>query len=162
MNKTKIDDVVDFLKKFAGDDGIPVINGTDWEEMNNLFKKEEIKEGMAEYVLKYSVLFPFRHIPIEDVEKKFKELRAAPHMEFIMRDAGTVTEKYTDYKYPYSTHGKFVISYGHYFNDISNYYQQRNRYDCGSHGFVSPNEYWYSPDLLKKMNWTFWSLVIMI
>jgi hypothetical protein len=58
MNKTKIDDVVDFLKKFAGDDGIPVINGTDWEEMNNLFKKEEIKEGMAEYVLKYSVLFP--------------------------------------------------------------------------------------------------------
>jgi hypothetical protein len=158
MNKTKIDDVVDFLKKFAGDDGIPVINGTDWEEMNNLFKKEEIKEGMAEYVLKYSVLFPFRHIPIEDVEKKFKELRAAPHMEFIMRDAGTVTEKYTDYKYPYSTHGKFVISYGHYFNDISNYYQQRNRYDCGSHGFVSPNEYWYSPDLLKKMNWTFWRM----
>jgi hypothetical protein len=158
MNKTKIDDVVDFIKKFAGDDGIPIIGGTDWEEMNTLFKKEEIKEGMAEYISKYSVLFPFRHIPIEDAEKKFRELRAAPHMEFIMRESGEVVEKYDDYKYPYSKHGKFVISFGHYFNDISNYYQQRNRYDCGSHGFVSPNEYWYSPDLLKKMNWTFWRM----
>ena len=158
MNTAKIDDVVNFLKKFAGDDGIPIIGGTDWEEMNTLFKKEEIKEGMAEYISKYSVLFPFRQIPIEDSEKKFRELRAAPHMEFIMRESGEVVEKYEDYKYPYSTHGKFVISFGHYFNDISNYYHQRNRYDCGSHGFVSPNEYWYSPDLLKKMNWTFWRM----
>ena len=129
MNTAKIDDVVNFLKKFAGDDGIPIIGGTDWEEMNTLFKKEEIKEGMAEYISKYSVLFPFRQIPIEDSEKKFRELRAAPHMEFIMRESGEVVEKYEDYKYPYSTHGKFVISFGHYFNDISNYYHQRNRYD---------------------------------
>jgi hypothetical protein len=158
MNKTKIDDVVDFLKKFAGDDGIPVINGNDWEEMNNLFSKKEIKQGLAEYISKYSILFPFRQIELQDTEKKFRELRAAPHIEFIMRDSGEVVEKYLDYKYPYSKHGKFVISYGHYFNDISNYYQQRNRYDCGSHGFVSPNEYWYSPDLLERMNWTFWRM----
>ena len=159
MNKTNnIDDVVDFIKKFAGDDGIPLIEGKDWEEFNTLFKKEEIKEGLAEYISRYSVMFPFRHIPYEDVEKKFKELRAAPYIEFIMRDSGNVVEKYNDYKYPYSKHGKFVVSFGHYFNDVSNFYQQRNRYDCGSHGFVSPNEYWYSPDLLKRMNWTFWRL----
>ena len=156
--KTKVEEAVDFIKKYAGDDGIPKINGNDWEEFNKLFTKVEIKEAFAEYISKYSVLFPFRDIPIEEVEKKFRELRAAPYMEFIMRDSGTVVEKYEDYKYPYSKHGKFVISYGHYFNDISNYYQQRNRYDCGSYGFVSPNEYWYSPDLLKRMNWTFWRM----
>jgi hypothetical protein len=75
-----------------------------------------------------------------------------------MKDSGTVVEKYTDYKYPFSTYGTFVISSGHYHNDISNFFQQRNRYDCGSYSFVSPNEYWYSPDLLEKMNWTFWRL----
>ena len=156
--KTKVEEAVDFIKKYAGDDGIPKINGKEWEEANKLFTKKEIKEAFAEYISKYSVLFPFRDIPIEDVEKKFRELRAAPHIEFIMRDSGTVVEKYDDYKYPYSKYGKFVISYGHYFNDISNYFQQRNRYDCGSYGFVSPNEYWYSPDLLKRMNWTFWRM----
>ncbi len=91
MNKTnKIDEVVNFLKKFAGDDGIPIIGGKDWEEFNSLFSKTEIKEGLAEYISKHSVLFPFRHIPFEDVEKKFRELRAAPYIEFIMRESGNV------------------------------------------------------------------------
>ena len=159
MNTTnKIDEVVDFIKKFADDDGVPIIIGNDWEEMNTLFKKEEIKEGLAEYISRNSVLFPFRKIPYEDVVSKFHSLRKTPFIEFIMNEPGNVVEKYNDYKYPYSKHGKFVISFGHYYNDISNYFQQRNRYDCGSHGFVSPNEYWYSPDLLKRMNWTFWRL----
>lgn len=159
MNTTnKINDVVNFCKKFADDDGIPIIVGNDWEEMNTLFKKEEIKEGFAEYISRYSVLFPFRKIPFDDVEKKFKDLSNTSFIKFIMNNSGNVVEKYSDYKYPYSVHGKFVISFGHHFNDISNYYNQRNRYDCGSHGFVSPNEYWYSPDLLKRMNWTFWRL----
>ena len=159
MNKTtNIQDVVNFIKKFAGDDGIPIIVDKDWDELNKLYSKTEIKQGLAEYISQYSVMFPFRNIEFDQVEKKFRELKAAPFTEFIMTDPGNVAEKYNDYKYPYSTHGKFVISFGHYFNDISNYFQQRNRYDCGSHGFVSPNEYWYSPDLLKKMNWTFWRL----
>lgn len=155
---TKTEEVIQFIKKFADDDGIPIIGGNDWEEMNTLFKKDEIKEGLAEYISQYSVLFPFRKIPYEDVVKKFHQLKFTHHSEFIMINSGNVVEKYNDYKYPYSKYGKFVISFGHYYNDISNYFQQRNRYDCGSHGFVSPNEYWYSPDLLKRMNWTFWRL----
>jgi hypothetical protein len=155
---TKIDDVVEFISKFADADGIPNIIGTDWQELNSKFTKEEIKEGLAEYISKNSVLFPFRKISFEDVADKFNQLKTTNFSSFIMKDQGDVVEKYNDYKYPFSKYGKTVISYGHYFNDISNYYQQRNRYDCGSHGFLSPNEYWYSPDELKKMNWTFWRL----
>ena len=153
-----LDDVVNFLHKFADADGIPIVGGNDWDEINSKFTKQEIKDGLAEYISRYAVIFPFRKISQEDMENKFNDLRKICFTEFIMNDAGKVVEKYNDYKYPYSTYGKFVISYGHYHNDISNFFQQRNRYDCGSHGFVSPNEYWYSPDLLHKMNWTFWRM----
>jgi hypothetical protein len=155
---TPIDDVVNFLEKFADADGIPTVIGTDWEEMNKKFTKEQIKQGFAQYVLKHNILFPFRKIPQEDVTKKFNDLRIANFSDFIMKNPGEVVEKYDDYKYPYSKHGKFVISFGHYHNDISNYYQQRNRYDCGSYTFCSPNEIWYTEELLTEMNWTFWRM----
>ena len=154
----KIKEVIDFLKKFADKKGIPVIVGSNWNEFNSKFTKQEIKNGFAEYIARESILFPFPEINQKDVEKKFRELRCTPYNEFVMADPGIVTEKYNDYKYPFSKYGNFVITHGHYYNDISNYFQQRNRYDCGSHGFVSPNEYWYSPDLLQKMNWTFWRM----
>lgn len=153
-----IQQVIDFLKKFADKNGIPIVSGKNWDDLNSQFTKVEIKEGLAEYISQETVLFPFPQINQKDVEKKFRELRCTPYNEFIMTDPGIVVEKYSDYKYPFSTYGNLVICHGHYYNDISNYFQQRNRYDCGSHGFVSPNEYWYSPDLLKKMNWTFWRM----
>jgi hypothetical protein len=154
----KIEEVINFLKKFADKNGVPIIGGKNWNDLNEKYTKQEIKDGLAEYISRESVLFPFPEIKQKDVEKKFRELRCTPYTEFIMTDPGVVTEKYNDYKYPFSTCGNFVITHGHYHNDISNYFQQRNRYDCGSHGFVSPNEYWYSPDLLQRMNWTFWRM----
>ena len=158
ISTTNIDDVIIFITKFADPEGIPIIVEKNWEDLNDKFTKEEIKEGLAEYISRRSVLFPFRKIILEDVSDKFYNLRTTNFMDFIMENPRTVVEKYDDYQYPYSKHGKFVISFGHYYNDVSNFFQQRNRYDCGSHGFPSPNEYWYSPDLLKKMNWTFWRL----
>jgi hypothetical protein len=158
MLTEKIKELINTIKQNADDDGIPTIIKRDWEELNSKYSKDEIKEGLAEYISQNSVLFPFRKINFDDVVDKFNHLKTTNYSEFIMNDQGSVVEKYDDYKYPYSKYGKTIIAYGHYFNDISNYYQQRNRYDCGSHGFVSPNEYWYSPDLLKKMNWTFWRL----
>lgn len=155
---TNTDEIVKFLHNLSDNDGIPNVGGKDWEDLNAKFTKQEIKIGMAEYVSRHSVMFPFRKISQNDMSDKFNNLQKIHFTNFIMNDAGTVVEKYNDYKYPYSKYGKFVISYGHYHNDISNFFQQRNRYDCGSYGFVSPNEYWYSPDLLQKMNWTFWRM----
>jgi hypothetical protein len=155
-DKTK--EIISIMKQYADTDGIPIILKDDWINLNKQFSKEEIKEAFSEYVEAYSPLFPFRKISTEDVTTKFLDLKNKSYSSFIMDDAGEVVEKYKDYKYPYSTFGKFVISFGHYHNDISNYYQQRNRYDCGSHGFYSPNEIWFSKEKLSKMNWTFWRL----
>jgi len=158
MIQTNIDNVAEFIQtlSISSSDGIPDISGKDWEELNSKYFKEEIKAGFAKYITDNNVLFPYRKISQKHVIDKFHELRKINYREFIMEDAGKVVEKYNDYKYPYSQYGKFVISFGHYYNDISNFYQQRNRYDCGSYTFRSPNEIWYSEDLLSKMNWTFW------
>jgi hypothetical protein len=158
MITTNIEEIANFILKFADRDGIPNLTGSDWEELNNKYSKEEIKSGFAKYVSDHAVLFPYRKISEDEVYSKFKNLSKTNFNEFIMKDSGEVVEKYKDYKYPYSKYGKFVISFGHYHNDISNYYQQRNRYDCGSYSFRSPNEIWYSEELLSKMNWTFWRL----
>lgn len=155
---TAIEDIISILRSYADREGIPHVVHGNWDDLNAKYSKEDIREAFAQYIERYSPLFPFRKIPKADVHSKFLNLRGADYSEFIMKDAGEVVEKYKDYKYSYEDHGKFVISFGHYHNDISNYYHQRNRYDCGSHGFHSPNEIWYSPDLLRKMNWTFWRM----
>lgn len=158
MTQTNIDLIVDVLASSADKNGIPHIVGKEWNDLNDQFTKEEIKEGFASYVEQKMPMFPYREISKADVCSKFFTLKSSHYSGFIMSNAGEVVEKYNDYKYSYKDYEKFVISFGHSYNDISNYYQQRNRYDCGSHGFHSPNEIWYSADLLKKMNWTFWRL----
>ena len=45
-----LDDVVNFLHKFADADGIPIVGGNDWDEINSKFTKQEIKDGLAEYI----------------------------------------------------------------------------------------------------------------
>ena len=158
MTQTNIDEIVSIIKKTADDDGIPCIVGSDWVKLNEKFTKKEIKLGFAEYVSTKQILFPYKKITFEDVCTKLYSLRSSDYRGFIMSNLGQVVEKYEDYKYPYSKYGKFVIAYGHYYNDISDFYQQRNRYDCPSYGHRAPTETWYDVELLKKMNWTFWRL----
>jgi len=149
-------DIQDHFKNAPSEDRIPFIVGSDWDALTNNFTKEQIKDGFAEYIITNNIPFPYRQIEKDDVVFKFNNLKNISYSDFIMDNSCEVVEKYNDYKYPFSTHGKFVISFGHYHNDISNYYQQKNRYDCSSYTFKSPNEIWNSKDLLSKMNWTFW------
>ncbi len=148
--------IQDHFKNAPSEHRIPFIVGSDWDVLTNNFTKEQIKDGFAEYIITNNIPFPYRQIEKDDVVFKFNNLKNISYSDFIMDNSCEVVEKYNDYKYPFSTHGKFVISFGHYHNDISNYYQQKNRYDCSSYTFKSPDEIWNSKDLLSKMNWTFW------
>lgn len=149
-------DIEQIFKNAPTENQIPFVVGLDWENLNSKYSKDEIKKGFAEYVISNNIPFPYRQIENGDVADKFNNLKTSSYSEFIMTSSGDVVEKYNDYKYPFSKHGKFVISFGHYHNDISNFYQQQNRYDCSSYTFKSPNEIWRDKNLLSKMNWTFW------
>ena len=54
-----------------------------------------------------------------------------------------VFEKYDDYKYSYDNHyGLGLINGPSNFNDVSNYFHQDLRLECGSYGFRAPKEVW--------------------
>ncbi len=155
LQSHKIKSISEYISKFTDDTGIPFINEAEWKILTDQYTRDEIREGFADYIITNNVQFPYRIIEKQEVDKKFNELKRTHFSEFIMNNSGEVIEKYDDYKYPYSKYGKFVILFGHYHNDISNYYQQKNRYDCASYTFKSPNEIWKDKTLLSKMNWTF-------
>lgn len=139
--------------------GVPVIQIDEWEDLNLNFNKRQIVDGFAEFINDTKPSFPFRPITLLDVKDKLFSLTNEHYSNFItVPDPNAVVEKYNDYKYPYSKHGKFVIEFGHYYNDISNYFQQENRMSCPSYGFKSPLEIWNDLELLKKMNWIFWRM----
>ena len=151
-------DVLQFLKEKLSESSIN-LSIEDWVELNSKFTKEEIRKGLAEYIIVNKINFPFRDISYLTVNEKFEALRRGNALDFVSEpDPKSVVEKYDDYKYPYSKHGKFLIEFGHYYNDISNYFQQNNRMSCGSYGFESPLDIWNSHDLLLKMNWIFWRM----
>jgi hypothetical protein len=157
MNITE-SDVLQFLKEKLSESSIN-LSIEDWVELNSKFTKEEIRKGLAEYIIVNKINFPFRDISYLTVNEKFEALRRGNALDFVSEpDPKSVVEKYDDYKYPYSKHGKFLIEFGHYYNDISNYFQQNNRMSCGSYGFESPLDIWNSHDLLLKMNWIFWRM----
>ena len=131
----------------------------DWNEINSRFTKEEIKIGLADYIITNKVEFPYRDISYLVVNEKFQALKRCNSLDFITEpDKISVVEKYNDYKYSYSKHGIFLIDFGHLYNDISNYFQQKNRLSCASYGFDSPIDIWTNYDLLLKMNWIFWRM----
>lgn len=152
------DSIIESIQKFTNDGGIPIIIGNDWIELNKKYTKDEIKEGLAVHIINNSPNFPYRQITSSDMIEKFIDLKHSNYNKFIMKNSIDIVEKYDDYQYPYSKYGKFTIAFGHYHNDISNYFQQENRYQCSSHGFPSPLDYWNDKTLLKKMNWIFWRM----
>jgi hypothetical protein len=155
-----MDSVKDFINNRAElHTRIPNLSENDWKILNSQYSKEEIKKGLAEYISTASPLFPFRVIQEETVREKFISLCGENIDSFILYpNKQDVVEKYNDYKYPYKQYGLGLIEFGHYYNDISNYFQQENRMSCPSYGFPSPLEIWKDQKLLEKMNWIFWRM----
>ena len=57
-----------------------------------------------------------------------------------------VFEKYDDYKYSYEKYGLGLINGASTFNDVSNYFMQDLRLECGSYGFEAPKTRWENND----------------
>jgi hypothetical protein len=156
---TNIEKIVKEFSESADADGVPNLSTHKWKELNSDYTKQEIKEGLASYIINHKPKFPFRKIELSTVKNKFASLSTEDLSHYIITpDKDKVLEKYNDYKYPYSKHGLFLIDNGHYYNDISNYFQQENRLSCPSYGFASPIDIWNDHDLLMKMNWIFWRM----
>ena len=149
-------DLVDELKQYADVNGLPIIPPDKWREMNENYSKQDIKDALARYIVTEKPKFPFREIKESDVIDKFKKFCKDDMKKFIFTSDALkqrdVLEKYDDYKYPFAEYGFGLIQFGHYYNDVSNFFQQENRLSCGSYGFAAPLEIWKDEALLQKMN----------
>jgi len=140
--------------------GVPDIPVEVWRKMNQDYTKNEIREGLAHYIVRNNPEFPMKRIAEKSVHRNFHKLLSDSMDGTIIHNlrGRKVIEKYDDYKYPFSQCGFALLELGHEYNDISNYFQQRNRLSCGAYGFKAPMEIWKDYDALRKMNYTFWRL----
>jgi len=144
--------LVEEFKKRSDVNGIPCFSNADWIGFRSIYEKNDIRSALADYIIDNKVPFPVKPISHDEVKSLFvKFLTFTPqsyHPNF-------VDEKF-DFKYKYEDAPLGVIGKSHIYNSISNYYQQKNRYECGSVMSKSPLQIWNDRELLKNMNWHFW------
>lgn len=151
-----VNEILKALGKQANPSGLPVFSASEWEEFKEQYEKKEAIEALAHYIVSNNIPFPFQEITENDVVDKFKKLKGMDHNKLLYGYTTDITDKFNDYKYSVQKYCKDVIDINHYYNDISNYFQQQNRLKCSGWAHKSPLDIWSSEEALKTLNWTFW------
>ena len=149
-------DILKVLRERGTETGLPVFNADQWTAFKEQFSVKEGKEGFAKYIVKNNIPFPLQHITKQDVITKFNKLKQFEIAKLLTTPNTTPTDKFNDYKYSVQEYCKTVIELGHYYNDISNYFQQINRLSCSGYNTLAPLKLWQNEEKLAKFNWTFW------
>lgn len=152
--------IVNWFQAHSNAKGVPSIPHDVWLEFIKQYDKQDIKDSLAEYIVSNKIAFPLSDITTEEFEELFMKFTKTSMLgEF--KDVDTVLEKH-DYRYRYADSPLGVIDKSHAYNSVSNYFQQRNRMQCGSVLVASPWAYWHDRTLLAKMNWHFWRIGALV
>jgi len=129
----------------AGDDKLPVLDNKQFESMNAEYGKEDMRKNLADYIATERPVFPLRDISEDDMRDSFNSLKnfntnsICTPKEQVEKE---IFEKYDDYEYSYDKYGLGLINGPSTFNNVSNYFMQDLRLECGSYGFRAPKEVW--------------------
>lgn len=144
--------LIEYFKSVGDQNKLPYIPYVEWKKLTNSHTKEQIRCALAQYIHQYNVEFPYKEISPHVVCTTFHKLQkynTTPYQT-------NYTDSKIKYKHSYNKNPLGVIEKTHKFNNISDYYQQRNRLNCSSIHQDSPVEIWNDIDKLSKMNWHFW------
>ena len=133
------------LSKYADENKLPIMDQQTFETITNEIGKEKFREDLAQYIADNRPKFPLKEISYEAMRQAFKSLQKQDVWEFVKPVElleKNVKEKYDDYKYNFKDHGLGIIDAPSIFNDVSNYFHQHLRLNCGSFGFKAPIEVW--------------------
>ena len=136
---------MNYLSKYADENKLPVMDQQQFETVTNDIGKEKFRENLAEYIATHRPKFPLKEISYEVMRQAFKSLQKQDVWEYVKpieQVEKNVKEKYDDYKYNFKDHGLGIIDAPSIFNDVSNYFHQHLRLNCGSFGFKAPIEVW--------------------
>ena len=133
------------FKDAAREDKLPILDNKTFERMNKEYGKEKMRTNLADYIATERPVFPLKEITKERMRECFHSLQKFDTSTICIPDEQvekTVFEKYDDYKYSYEDYGLGLINGASTFNDVSNYFHQDLRLECGSYGFRAPKEVW--------------------
>ena len=133
------------LSKYADENKLPIMDQQTFETVTNDLGKEKFRELLAEYIAEVRPKFPLKQISADIMRQCFKSLQKQDVWEYVKpveQLEKNVKEKYDDYKYNFKDHGLGIIDAPSIFNDVSNYFHQHLRLNCGSFGFKAPIEVW--------------------
>jgi hypothetical protein len=145
-----------------------VIGEADWSNFNGKYDKETLRDAMTIAVLHYKLNFPYEIITEHDVQKCFnsvRNLKIANEIiipEEVTYEANgemktkTVLEKFKDYKYSYENCGICLINGNPRYNDVSDFFQSKNRHQCGTWAACSTYEAWMTGNGLRRNLGAIW------
>ena len=135
----------DRLLATARDDKLVILDNKSFEKLNEIYGKDTFRETLSEYIANERPVFPLKEISKDDMRKCFYDLQKFDTSKICVPKEQVekeVFEKYDDYKYSYEEYGMGLINGASTFNDVSNYFHQDLRLECGSYGFRAPKEVW--------------------
>ena len=135
----------DRLLATARDDKLVILDNKSFEKLNEIYGKDTFRETLSEYIANERPVFPLKEISKDDMRNTFYELQKFDTSKICIPKEQVekeVFEKYDDYKYSYKEYGIGLINGASTFNDVSNYFHQDLRLECGSYGFRAPKEVW--------------------
>ena len=138
-------DLYNELKRYADKDRLPIVDSIQFKRLTDTYTKEVFRETLSEYISKEKPKFPLRDITYDQMRESFYDLQKFDTSKILTpqnQNQTPVFEKYDDYKYPYEKHGMGLIEGSAQFNNISNYFHQDIRLDCGTWQFKSPRQTW--------------------
>ena len=139
-----------FFQNFADSTGVPVVDKENWQKVVENHGKDEVRKALAFYIENQKPSFPYRDIPIEKVRGRFRKLCKTSMEKMLITENVNVLEKF-EYKYSYEKYGLNLVQMGNSYNSVSDYFQNRNRMDCGSYGFKSPVHRWNNGIKIEQM-----------
>ena len=134
-----------YLSKYADENKLPVMDQQQFETVTDDVGKAQFRLDLADYIEEHRPKFPLKEISYEVMRQCFKSLQKQDVWEYVKpveQLEKNVKEKYDDYKYNFKEHGLGIIDAPSIFNDVSNYFHQHLRLNCGSFGFKAPIEVW--------------------
>jgi len=137
---------MDYLKKYANENKLPIMDQLTFERITNSIGKEKFREDLAEYISVVRPVYPLKQISYDIMRQSFKSLQKQDVWEYIKpleQLEKSVKEKYDDLKYNFKDHGLGVIDAPSIYNDVSNHFHQELRLNCSSYSFKGPLDVWY-------------------
>lgn len=129
------------------------INQEHWNLLNEKYDKEDIKECLSNEILSGNILLPLKILTYKDAEDSFKNL-----LSYKCNDIkeGNLVTRY-DYSFDNIGYGRYIDE-SNVGNVASDFFQQHNRYMCGSINSPSPVRTWSNKKFLNGLLNSIWTL----